>query len=48
MVGSAVYYFGLGWAIPNTVGNEMQGDGMTADMTFEVEQWSNNPTPFAP
>ncbi len=48
MVGSAVYYFGLGWNLPDTVGNDMQGDGMSADMTFEVEQHRNNPTPFAP
>lgn len=48
LVGSTTYYFGIGWEIPETAGNEMQGDGMTADMRFEVEQWRNNPTPFVP
>jgi len=43
MVASATYYFGIGWNVPNTVGNEMQGDGMTADMTFEAVQHRNNP-----
>lgn len=46
MVGSAVYYFGIGWDIDETVGNEVQGDDFVADMTFEAEQHRNNPTPF--
>ena len=47
MVGSVTYYFGLGWVLPgDTTGNEVQSDGMVADMTFEVEQYRNNETPF--
>ena len=46
MVGSATYYFGLAWDIPETAGNEIQSDSIVADMVFEVEQHRNNPTPF--
>lgn len=48
MVGSITYYFGLGWELPDTVGNDVQTDSLTADLKFEVEQYRNNPTPFAP
>ena len=48
MVGSTTYYFGLAWELPSDVGNEVQSDRFVADMTFEVEQYRNNPTPFAP
>lgn len=48
MVGSATYYFGLGWSVLDTAGNEIQTDSLTADMVFEVEQHRNNPTPFLP
>jgi len=48
MVGSITYYFGIGWDLPDTVGNEVQSDIFGADMTFEVEQYRNNPTPFGP
>lgn len=48
MVGSATYYFGLAWNVPETVGDEAQTDSLTADMVFEVEQWRNNLTPFVP
>lgn len=48
MVGSITYYFGIGWEVPSTVGNIIQSDSLGADMTFEVEQYRNNPTPFAP
>ncbi|OGM64682.1 hypothetical protein A2961_01370 [Candidatus Woesebacteria bacterium RIFCSPLOWO2_01_FULL_39_21] len=44
MVGSATYYFGLAWFIPTTVGNEVQTDSLTADLSFEVVQQRNNPT----
>ncbi len=47
MVGSATYYFGLAWNIPDTVGNEAQTDSIEADMVFDVEQHRNNPSPFA-
>lgn len=48
MVGSTTYYFGLGWDIPETVGNEIQTDSLVADLSFEVEQHRNNPSPFTP
>lgn len=46
MVGSTTYYFGLEWSVPDTIGNEAQTDSLNADLTFEVEQHRNNPTPF--
>ena len=45
MVGSTTYYFGLAWELPGANGNEVQSDGMVADMTFEVEQYRNNNIP---
>lgn len=45
MVGSTTYYFGLAWSLPTTVGNEVQTDSLTADMSFDVVQWRNNPAP---
>ena len=45
MVGSTTYYFGLAWDLPAVTGNEVQSDGMVADMTFEVEQYRNNDIP---
>jgi hypothetical protein len=46
MTASITYYFGIGWELPDEVGNEAQTDIFSADMTFEVEQYRNNPTPF--
>ncbi len=46
LVGSVTYYLGVGWEIPEDVGNEIQTDSLTADISFEVEQHRNNPTPF--
>ncbi len=46
MVGSTTYYFGLAWELPLDTGNEVQSDEYTADLTFEVEQRRNNPSPF--
>ena len=46
MVGSTTYYFGVGWGLPPETGNEAQGDSFGGDMTFEVEQYRNNPVPF--
>lgn len=43
MVGSATYYWGLAWNVPDTAGNEIQTDALTLDMIFEVEQHRNNP-----
>lgn len=48
MVGSTTYYFGLAWFVPDEVGNEAQTDSLNADLSFEVEQHRNNPTPFGP
>jgi len=48
MVGSATYYFGLEWSVPDTVGNEAQTDSLNATLEFQVEQHRNNPTPFTP
>ena len=47
MVGSTTYYFGLKWNMPLATGNEVQSDEYTADMTFRVEQFRNNSTPFS-
>ena len=46
IVGSITYYFGLGWELPEDVGNDVQTDSLTADMKFEAEQYRNNPSPF--
>lgn len=48
MVGSTTYYFGIGWDLPATTGNEAQTDVFVGDISFEIEQVRNNPTPFAP
>lgn len=46
MVGSTTYYFGLNWSLPWSTGNEVQTDSLSGDITFEVEQHRNNPSPF--
>lgn len=38
--------FGIAWRLPETVGNEVQSDGVEASMEFQVEQYRNNPSPF--
>lgn len=48
MVASTTYYFGIGWDLPGTTGNEAQTDVFVGDISFEIEQYRNNPTPFAP
>ncbi|MCK5027526.1 MAG: hypothetical protein KAS07_03845 [Candidatus Pacebacteria bacterium] len=48
MVKSTTYYFGLAWDFPLSTDNDAQTDEYIADMTFEVEQHRNNPTPFPP
>src|SRR3989344_1160058 len=45
LVGSATYYFGLGWSLPDNVGNEAQTDSLSATLSFEVVQQRNNPNP---
>lgn len=42
MVGSITYYFGVGWNLPTTVGNEAQSDVFGGDMTLQVVQYRNN------
>jgi predicted ribosomally synthesized peptide with SipW-like signal peptide len=42
MVGSATYYWGLAWNVPDEAGNEIQTDSLVMDMVFEVEQHRNN------
>ena len=37
--------FGVAWKLPSTVGNEVQTDSFVGDMTFQVQQHRNNPTP---
>jgi predicted ribosomally synthesized peptide with SipW-like signal peptide len=44
LVGSITYYFGLDWEIPDTVGNEVQTDSLSADISFEATQYRNNPS----
>jgi choice-of-anchor C domain-containing protein len=38
------YFFGIGWELPEDVGNEVQTDIFSADMTFEAVQYRNNPS----
>ncbi len=47
MVPSVTYYFGIAWDLPLLeTGNDAQTDTFQADMTFQVEQHRNNPSPF--
>lgn len=47
MVPSTTYYFGLAWSLDlQETGNDAQTDTFGTDMTFEVEQHRNNPSPF--
>ena len=48
MVGSITYYFGLGWELPDTTGNEAQSDSLVADLRIDVQQHSNKPFPLSP
>lgn len=45
LVGSVTYYIGWAWHLPEGVGNNVQTDSVMGDMTFEVEQHRNNPSP---
>ncbi len=38
-------YYGVEWWVPAEVGNIIQTDSLTADITFEAEQVRHNPTP---
>ena len=43
LVGSVTYYFGIAWTLPGSVGNEVETDSLSADMTIEAAQHRNNP-----
>ena len=43
LVGSNDYYLGVGWYIPSDVGNIIQTDSVSGDISFYVEQARNNP-----
>ncbi|MHA1482061.1 MAG: TasA family protein [Candidatus Heimdallarchaeaceae archaeon] len=43
LVGSNDYYLGVGWYIPSDVGNIIQTDSVSGDISFYVEQSRNNP-----
>jgi len=44
LIGSNDYYLGVGWYIPSDVGNIIQSDSVSGDISFYVEQSRNNPT----
>lgn len=46
MSSEITYYFGIGWELPHDTGDEAQTDIFTSDITFEVEQYENNPAGF--
>jgi len=48
MVASTTYFFSIAWNLPIDTGNEAQTDIFASDITFEVEQYRNNVTPFSP
>jgi hypothetical protein len=43
LVGSNDYYLGVGWRLPDEVGNVVQTDAYRADISFYTEQYRNNP-----
>lgn len=48
MVAGTTYYFGIAWNLPLDTSNEAQTDIFVSDVSFEVEQYRNNPHPFNP
>ncbi|MBI2621657.1 MAG: hypothetical protein HYW63_03390 [Candidatus Levybacteria bacterium] len=48
LVGSTTYYFGVGWELPSSTGNEAQALSFVADMIFQAVQYRNNPSPVFP
>lgn len=48
LVGSTTYYFGMGWELPSSTGNEVQGGSFVANMEFQAVQYRNNPSPVFP
>lgn len=45
IVGGITYYIGVNWELPSTVTDIVQTDSLLADITFEIEQYRNNPSP---
>jgi len=43
LVGSNDYYLGVGWYVPSEVGNIIQTDSVSGDISFYIEQARNNP-----
>ena len=41
-------FIGFEWCLPTTVGNEVQGDSLSFDLSFYTEQCRHNPTPENP
>lgn len=58
LLGATTGYLGVSWSLPGATGNEVQTDGMTGDITFDIVQARNNqdfrcvpqtaPAPIAP
>jgi len=48
LVGSNDYYIGVSWNIPTSVGNIIQSDSYSADISFYTEQYRNNPNFVCP
>ncbi|OGD68888.1 hypothetical protein A2996_00680 [Candidatus Campbellbacteria bacterium RIFCSPLOWO2_01_FULL_34_15] len=42
LTGASTTYIGVSWSVPASVGNEIQTDSMTGDISFYVEQARNN------
>ncbi|OGD68012.1 hypothetical protein A3E89_00590 [Candidatus Campbellbacteria bacterium RIFCSPHIGHO2_12_FULL_35_10] len=42
LTGASTTYIGVSWSVPGSVGNEIQTDSMTGDISFYVEQARNN------
>jgi len=43
LVGDATYCLGMAWSVPSDVGNVIQSDSLSGDISFYVEQARNNP-----
>ena len=45
---STTRFIGFEWCLPTTVGNEVQGDSLSFDLSFYTEQCRHNPDPENP
>jgi len=45
---STTRFVGFEWCLPTTVGNEVQGDSVSFDLSFYTEQCRHNPDPENP